>query len=251
MTTLAFILASVVTAASPVQTAADIVVIATPGIFPAARQVPDEELAVIRGGMLLPNGLDVTIGIDIQTRVDGVLELHTVYMSSGADAGLHVYRDGTGSTPPAAGTITAAAGSPESAPGIIVDRSPTGTTVWPVQQAPTPTVNINGSPASAWPAVSGETIVAVTPDGAPIDQENGRYSLVGSDGGFTSRYDGDTISIQHLVGQATGAIVLNTGNDRVIDTTTSVGVDLGNFPVEALTAALAMDTLALDTVGQR
>lgn len=53
--------------------------------FSHAARASDAALATMRGGTLLPNGLNVTIGIDIQTRVNGELAVHTV-LSSDASA---------------------------------------------------------------------------------------------------------------------------------------------------------------------
>jgi hypothetical protein len=52
--------------------------------------VPDGELAGMRGGMALPGGLTLDLGVDIRTMVDGELALRSVYRSDGPDAGLHV-----------------------------------------------------------------------------------------------------------------------------------------------------------------
>jgi len=68
--------------------------------------VPDATLARMRGGVLLPNGITLTLGIDIQTRVDGTLVLHSIYNSDGPDAGIRVFTDGKDSPRAAPGTIT-------------------------------------------------------------------------------------------------------------------------------------------------
>lgn len=52
--------------------------------------VSDGELAQMRGGMDLPNGLTVNIGVDIQTMVDGQLALQTIYQSDGPNTGLQI-----------------------------------------------------------------------------------------------------------------------------------------------------------------
>ncbi len=58
---------------------------------------------------------------------------------------------------------------------------------------------------------------------------------------------GDQIGVAHLVGQSVATAILNTGNDRTIDTVTTIGIDLRD--ASALTlggAALKVDALAAD-----
>ena len=90
--------------------------------------VPDSDLADMRGGILLPNGLTIAIGIDIQTRIDGVLALHTIYSSETPTNGVRVYTDGTDSPSIAPGSTTVTTGGGGTT-SIDVSRSPTGTTV--------------------------------------------------------------------------------------------------------------------------
>ena len=47
------------------------------------RPLADAALATMRGGLQLPNGLTVALGIDIQTWVDGRLALHSIYANEG------------------------------------------------------------------------------------------------------------------------------------------------------------------------
>jgi hypothetical protein len=70
----------------------------------AGPTVSDAELDSLRGGMVMPNGMDVEIGVDIQTLVDGELLLHTslsvggvVYVYTGTGQAQQL-RDERGST---------------------------------------------------------------------------------------------------------------------------------------------------------
>ena len=46
--------------------------------FSSAPPVSIEKLGNLRGGVKLPNGMDVMVGVQIETRVNGELALHTV-----------------------------------------------------------------------------------------------------------------------------------------------------------------------------
>jgi hypothetical protein len=56
----------------------------------ALPSVPDQDLQTMRGGMALPDGLTVNLGVDIQTMINGELALHTSYQSDGPNAGIRV-----------------------------------------------------------------------------------------------------------------------------------------------------------------
>ncbi|RYF05639.1 MAG: hypothetical protein EOO77_28175, partial [Oxalobacteraceae bacterium] len=110
--------------------------------------VPDRELATMRGGVLLPNGLNVAVGIDIQTRIDGVLALHTIYTSEQPNPGIRVYTDGTNSPATAPTTTTVTTGTSGMVPTVLVGRSPTGTTITTSTLNAPMTVNVVSGPTS-------------------------------------------------------------------------------------------------------
>ncbi|WP_137897458.1 hypothetical protein [Sphingomonas sp. 2SG] len=212
--------------------------------------VPDAELATMRGGLLLPNGLNVAIGIDIQTRIDGVLALHTIYSSEGPNAGVRVYTDGTTSPSAAPGTVTVATGDPDW-PTVSVSRTPTGTTVTaPASDTPA-SVNIVAGPATGWLDAAGQTLVPVTANGPAVAASSGSVRLTSDDRGTQVALVTPATEIRHLVGQATGAVIANTGNDRAIDTVSTINVNLVGLPVALMNGVLLVNRIAADAAGQR
>jgi len=226
-----------------------IVVNAPTGPFDAPR-VGDGELATMRGGMELPNGLNVNIGIDLQTRVDGVLLLNTVYSSDGPSAGIHVY---TASNPApfashgaSSSTVNAtiATATPTSAaPTVVVQYSPTGTSVQSIPSAPTTNVVIGGAPAAV--DTTGQAAVPVIINGPTVTTSQGDYTLKSTSGGAIATFQSPSLTIQQAIGQATGSVVLNTANNRSIDTTGVVNIGLGSLPISQISSLFAMQHLAM------
>lgn len=129
--------------------------------------VPDGELAGMRGGMALPGGLTLALGVDIRTMVDGQLALRSVYQSDGPDAGLHV--------------STGAGGPPE-----VTGRA------------------------------GGSTVSVTLPD----------------------------FAVQQMIGNRIGAVVSNSGDNRVIETTATISADVGGLAAQQIMSGFALDRLA-------
>ena len=230
--------------------APEIVVRAIPHMLPGP-VVPDAELARMRGGLQLPNGLDVSIGIDIQTRVNGLLALHTVYANQGPATGVRVFADGPGPVPLAPATQSVSAAATAGTPTLIVDRSPTGTTIIPSTATPATTVNlVNGDP-STWLSGEGQTQIPVQPNGPAVATPNGNVSLASTSTGTVVSLQTPTLLVQQLVGQATGVVVANTANNQAIDTVSSVNVDLQGLSPELLSSTFAAQRAALERTVMR
>ena len=229
----------------------DILVVAPlPDAFEAPR-VPDAKLATMRGGLRLPNGLDVSIGIDIQTRVDGLLVLHTLYASDGPVSGTRVYTDGRDGDRLAPGTTVVTTSDTGGSPVIMTDRSPTGTTISVTPASGASTVNLVNGAQSTWLTAQGQTEVPVTANGAPVTTGPGTFTLTTTDAGTIATLDTGDLRISHLVGQATGAVIANTANDRAIDTISSINVDLSNTAPLLAASMFSNDALALALVRNR
>ncbi|MEH3103765.1 MAG: hypothetical protein PGN12_07640 [Sphingomonas phyllosphaerae] len=214
----------------------------------APRPVPDSELAKMRGGLMLPNGLNVAIGIDIQTRIDGVLALHTIFSSEAQ--GVRVFTDGRTSPSEVPGTVTVETGDP-SWPTVTVSRTPTGTTVTaPVAGAPA-SVNIVSGPTTGWLDASGQTPVPVVANGPAVEASSGSIRLTSDERGSQVQLLTPTTEIRHLVGQATGAVISNTANDRVIDTVSTVNVNLVGLPAGLMNGMLLVNRIATEAAGPR
>ncbi|WP_019831042.1 hypothetical protein [Sphingomonas sp. PR090111-T3T-6A] len=209
-----------------------------PAVFDSPR-VPDSELSEMRGGFNLPDGLDIAIGIDVQTRIDGALALHTVYNSEGPDAGIHAYSGDNGPASSSGGTSvpgTAAGAS------VSVSRSASGATVVSTPSTPAVTIASNASPAS-----TGGNALPLTANGAPVQTASGSYSLSSTDRGDVVTYAGPSIEVQHLIGQATGVVIANTANNRTIDTASTINIDMQNVPVAAISSAFLAARAAFDS----
>ncbi len=246
--------AFVLVAASPaarMTKASAILVIAPHDDFPDIRRVPDRELAVMRGGVLLPDGLNIDVGIDIQTRLNGALILHTVYSTDGPAAGIKVYTDGTTapSTTPATVSLNTAAAA--STPTIIVDRATTGTIV----AAPSPTqpitVNLLQGAPSTWLDGQGQNVVPVIANGPAVSSDGNEIQLATGAQGAIVTLNGPGLEVQQLVGQATGVVVANTGNDRVITTVSSINVDVQGISPALMAGIFAADRLATAAIQAR
>lgn len=236
----AFVIAAVLAAASPGAV--------EPASSPPA--VPDRELAAMRGGLMLPNGLNVAIGIDIQTRIDGVLALHTIFSSEPPVTGVRVYTDGTTSPAQVPGTVTVDGGD-TTWPSVSVSRSPTGTTVTAPSAGPATSINVVSGPTSVWLNAAGQTLVPVTANGPAVDAGSGSIRLAADDRGTQVILVTPTAEIRHLVGQATGAVVANTGNDVSIDTVSTVNVDLVGIPAGLMNGVLMVNRIAAEAAGRR
>lgn len=225
--------------------APDITVVGARSPLHAMRAVSDRELSTMRGGFELPNGLNLQLGIDVQTRVDGVLAVHTIYASDGPNAGLRVFTDGLKSanpaTPPAQSIST-----PQltTAPVLVVDRSPSGTTVLPSSQLPATTVNVVTADPGQWLSGEGQTQLPVVANGDPVPASIGTVRLTSDAQGSVVTLQAPDLEVRQLVGQASGTVVLNSASDRTIDTVGSINVNLQGLSPQLLNAAFAADRLA-------
>lgn len=216
---------------------------------PVSPAVPDRELATMRGGVMLPNGLNVAIGIDIQTRIDGVLALHTIF-SSETPNGLRVFTDGTTSPIGVPGT-TVVTGGDRDWPGISVSRSPTGTTVVAPGTGPATGINVIAGPTTGWLDAAGQNPVPVVAGGPAIMAETGTIRLVADDRGAQVTLVTPTVEVRHLIGQATGAVIANTANDVSIDTVSTINVDLIGLPAGLTNGVLMVNRIAAEAAGRR
>lgn len=221
---LAALLAPAVAAASPFGVAA----------------VADNELAAMRGGVRLPNGLDVSVGITLETRIDGQLALRSV---AGTDGSVQVFSGG-----PAAMTAKAAPGrSTPAAPTITINRSGAGTVIAPALATPNVSVGVTRGPAA--PATGG-TPIALEANGAAVATGFGSLRLEKTAQGSAVVLSDPTLLVRQLIGTATGVVVANTADNRAIDTTASINVDLRNATALVGSNLLAIDTIAADAAAR-
>lgn len=194
-------------------------------MFGGASRLEDDALDELRGGFILPNGMDVAVGIDIQTSVNGVLALRT--MLTTANAGLPVLFVGDGN----ASANSAQGGTAVTLPGGGVVRL------------------VDGS-ASSMEAGPGQQRIEPTANGPAVSTPSGAVQLFNDDSGSQVVLRADSLELRHMVGNFTGSIVANTANDRSITTVVTVNVDLQNSAVPLGNAMLRWDAVATEAASR-
>lgn len=179
---------------------------------PFGQALADTELDTMRGGIELPGGITAAIGIAIETRVNGQLAVRTQLTSTAP--GVQVFAGGPAG--PAGVAVATGAGMPQ----VNIVRNATGTTVNVIPAAAPTVINIGAAPATTG------TPLTVTPNGPGVATALGTVTLSSQPGGIVTTLSGPDLAVQQLIGQATGAIVTNTADNRVIDTITTVNVRL-------------------------
>jgi hypothetical protein len=210
MRVLAFLLASAVCiSAAPVAAQA--------GPFEHDRVVADARLDSVRGGFLLPNGMDIGLGITLDTLVDGRLVLSTV-LTIDDSAHLSIYAGGN-----------LRPGGP--ATEILVPGA-NGASLVRITQSSSPLL----MGASAQP-------LAVSANGAPVATQWGTVQLSQSDTQSTVILAGQGLEVRHMIGAITGALVANRAGNRVIDTVVTIDLDIRHSAIPTGAMMLGLDTL--------
>lgn len=189
-------------------------------IFGQAATLDDAQLDALRGGFELPNGMDVVVGIDIQTLVNGALALRSVLNTA---TGTPVVFVGNGSV------VTGSAGTGATAGGVVVHVGDTSTAIQ---------------------AGAGQQEVTLTPNGPAVSTPSGSVQLVKDGSGSQVILNGNSLELRQMIGSLTGSIVANTADNRTIDTVVTVNVDVQNSGLLAGNAVLRADTIALDAAGR-
>lgn len=178
----------------------------------AAAIVSDAALDTMRGGFELPNGMDISIGIEVDTLVNGSTVLRTLLTGS----------DGS--------TLQVFAGGPTV---VSTDPGNAGKGL---------TVHVGSTAATDGSASNGQ-LVQLTPNGASVVTESGTIHLVQSNGQSTVLLDGNGLALQHMIGALTGAIVANQGSDRTIDTNVTVNLNIQNSAIPIGSMLMRLDNV--------
>lgn len=178
--------------------------------FADAPVVEDSALDAMRGGFVLPNGMDIALGLEVLTMLNGELAMRTV-MTVDQGSTLAVYAGG-------------------GAPG---ERSGQGATV--VRFGP---VDMEGKGAQ----------VPLTPNGTATNTPMGDIRLQQDDRGAVVVMTGNALELRHMIGTVTGAVIANTANDRVIDTMVTVNLDLRNSDIQTGSALVRLESMLVDAV---
>lgn len=209
----------------------------------AAPVVPDPELGAMRGGVRLPNGVDVALTVQSQTSVDGRVVLQSVFRADQGTPTFTVFAPRAGEPVAAPAQQSASAAANTNSPTISYD-SRNGLQVTPGQTIAPVAIAANAQGASALtPGLEAVSNGAVTDNGVIATSATGPVRTV--------ELQAADLRIVHLAGAAFGAAVTNMGSDRTIDTATSVSIDLRNAGPDVVGSAMfrvqdvALDALAL------
>ncbi|TRW17233.1 hypothetical protein [Glacieibacterium frigidum] len=206
----------------------------------SAVPLPDPVLAAQRGGILLPDGSSVAIGIALETRIDGVLALRTMFSTE--TSGVQVFA-GNGQAASDDGTTPATTGW--MMPEVRITRTGVGTT-------------IAAAPAAGVSQIRFGTVTAA-PSGPALDLDGGRsvatqfgtVQALQTANGTIVQLTGPDLTVQQSIGQAIGTVVANTADNRIIDTVTSVNIDLRGMVIPSgMTSALEAVAISVATRGR-
>jgi hypothetical protein len=206
--------------------------------------LPDSELLQMRGGIALPGGINVAIAIQTDTRVDGTLLLRTIYRVDRSAPNIVVYAPeaaiGVASNTQ---TETSPASSPPATVTVMFDRQDGIRIGTNSAVAPAVTVSSIGQ-AGIGHAPANTTATELPGDGTAVQVPAGLLSLIHTPNRQRVHLQSDRLEVSHLVGTAIGSVISNTGSDRIIDTTTTIGLDISG----ATTANLGSPMLRIDTL---
>lgn len=199
---------------------------------PVFDQAPlsDAELADLRGGIRLPNGIDAALTIETQTAVDGAIILMTVVKIDVGLPQVAVFAPGEGASVPAQPQDAAAGSASQGLPTFSFDNR-NGLHVFPGAGRLSATVTSAPAPADGGGVPDG--LLPVDMD-APAQTGHGLISASGR-GGLTSvELTMPDLQVLHLTGNAFGSVIANSGSNRAIDTQTTVSLDLRNAGADVI-----------------
>ena len=222
--------------------------------------VSDGMLSSMRGGFELPNGMMISVGVQIETYVDNSLALRTVLnVTDRAKAALEI-------VVPSASKLglsnpQVAAALPASAPVVtnpVAVADPTS-----IVQA-TPVVSaiavapLAADPAPAAPAVQiaaassaggAQMPGVIAPADVQIHSDLGVVTVEQTSSGAAVLLKGPDLQIEHMTGNATGVLIANTLDNRVIDTVATVNISLTDSAIPVGNILLKIESIVLDAVG--
>lgn len=211
----------------------------------AAGPVPDTDLAQMRGGFSLPNGIDIALAVQTQTKIDGAIVLRTIFQADDGPARFAAY------VPTRSGMDG----------GEASDHKTPTTTTAPViafdnrngfQFAPGVTLpNVGGGQSKAIASNTPEGFAPVGVDG-PTQTTAGLVTVTDIGPSYRATLDGAMLSISHLAGQAFGSIVANSADNRNIDVETRVDLSLAGASPDVLGSSMfRVENTALDALRSR
>lgn len=203
--------------------------VVAPASAPLPNPLPDEILATQRGGFRLPSGIDVALTVQTQTAINGAVVLRSVFQADHGTPTLTVYAPRPGETVAADGGHTGASGDP--AMPVVTYDSRNGIQISTSGGAPAVSLTL---PGGAAPVATG--LAPVTGEGIVTD--NGMVSQSTRGALQVAELRAADLTITHLAGSAFGTAIANAGNDRAIDTSTAIGIDLRNAGPDVLGSSM-------------
>ena len=226
---------------------------AAPAIEPQPELVSlsDPELAAVTGKFLLPNGIEIALSVTSDSFVDGRAVLRTNFTID-RTASVSVFGRTSDSGEPAArtGMVTSSGTGTTVNTGqgvaVIFDRASHTQQITPTFAVGNAANVTTGTGTETSPAALGLSPLDVQP-GVGVPTADGIVTLTALPRGTQVDLAGNGLAIANLVGQSIATAVINSANNRTIDTVTNVNIDLRSADALALgNAALRVDSLALD-----
>lgn len=209
----------------------------------AQAPLPDPVLAEHRGGVRLPNGIEANWSIDTRTAVNGAVVLQTIVRIDGGPPQVAAFAPAAGETValPGQAPPSVAGGQPT----VSYDRQ-TGLLV--TSAANPATFTVTGGSSQAGPIAG---LRPVDPR-ASAATDAGIVGLAGAAGERGVTLTASDIQITHLTGNALGSVIVNSGSDRVIDTQTTLAIDLSNAGPDVLGSAMfRVENVTVDALAGR
>ncbi|MBJ6122791.1 hypothetical protein [Sphingomonas mollis] len=202
--------------------------IVAPAPAPLQDPLPNEVLATQRGGFRLPSGIDVALTVQTQTAINGAVVLRSVFQADRGTPTLTVYAPRPGETVAADGGHAGASGDP--AMPVVTYDSRNGIQISASGGTPAVSLTLSGGAASAATGLAPVTGDVMTDNGTVSQSTRGALQV--------AELRAADLTITHLAGSAFGTAIANAGNDRAIDTSTAVGIDLRNAGPDVLGSSM-------------
>lgn len=235
-----------------------LVLLGASGLLPSAAKalpspfarppVSDSELDTMRGGFSIGNGVEIAFAVQTTTRVNGATVLLSEFRMGNSQPRLDVFvaRTTAARADDAKPATPAPAPAASPIPTVAFALDGNGVVSPPSPDLPQVKFSVSTGPVNLLDEVTELDQVALAP-GEAVATPAGLVSLSG-DTLKQVRIQSDGLEAVHYFGNAFGSLTANFADDRVIDTTTNISIDLANVSPDALGSTLPrLEGLALDS----
>lgn len=210
-----------------------------------AGPISDHDLAQMRGGFSLPNGINIALAVQTQTKIDGAVVLRTVFQADEGPSRFIAYVPTTNgsSSIGASGQRTAT-----TTPPVIDFDNRNG-----IRFAPGVTLPLVGSGSQAKVIASStpDGFAAVAPD-SPTKTGSGVVNVSNVGPNYHATLESAMLSISHVAGQAFGSVVANAADNRSIDVESTVDLRLAGVSPDTLGSSMfRVENTAIDALRSR